>query len=324
MHATCYCNKGGGTRQIFCQDFNVPLDSRLDSNCCVINHRQPSSFSSSFWFLLATPANLFGFLGLIPKGFSMSQTREPSRRRILRQKKDHLPHDIVLNILANLPVKSVLRFRCVSKTWDSSITTPDFISTHLNLNLNNNNNNLAYLINIPSNSTIRSFIGGYDHTFNRISEYPIPSALLLSSAKYVTPCNGLLCLIALTITSHCTVAGVIYLQNPNIRKFKRLPDFFPAKPHWVTSTGFAYQSETNDYKVVKISQIRSPNHGGVELEVEVYTLSSNSWRRVGISLTDSALGAYTLSIIRLPYMLVGLCIGWDGYHRLKKLDNNIT
>ncbi|KAK4562197.1 hypothetical protein RGQ29_004890 [Quercus rubra] len=220
----------------------------------------------------------------------MSQTREPSRRRILRQKKDHLPHDIVLNILANLPVKSVLRFRCVSKTWDSSITTPDFISTHLNLNLNNNNNNLAYLINIPSNSTIRSFIGGYDHTFNRISKYPIPSALLLSSAK----------------------------------KFKRLLDFFPAKPHWVTSTGFAYQSKTNDYKVVKISQIRSPNHGGVELEVEVYTLSSNSWRRVGISLTDSALGACTLSIIRLSYMLVGLCIGWDGYHRLKKLDNKIT
>ena len=107
----------------------------------------------------------------------MSQTREPPHPcRIFRQKKEHLPHDIVLNILANLPVKSVLRFRCVSKTWDSSITTPSFISTHLNLN---NNNNLAYLISFASTTvdsrTIPSFIGGYDpHLIGfRSTQFPL-------------------------------------------------------------------------------------------------------------------------------------------------------
>ena len=121
----------------------------------------------------------------------MSQTRKP-----LLQKKDHLPYDILLNILTNLPVKSVLRFRCISKTWDSSITTPTFISTHLNLNLNlnnNNNNNLAYLINIPRPSRkvngISPTIGGYDHTFNRISRYPVPSVFPLSCAYSVDSCN---------------------------------------------------------------------------------------------------------------------------------------
>ncbi|XP_023882201.2 F-box/kelch-repeat protein At3g06240-like [Quercus suber] len=211
----------------------------------------------------------------------MSQTKEP--RLILRQKKDHLPHDIVLNILANLPVKSVLRFRCVSKTWDFSITTPNFISTHLNLNLNNNNNNLAYLINnsIPFNSDIPIFIDGYDHKFNRISEYPIPSAFLLSNARSVSSCNGLVCLTELRKTS-----PHIYLWNPSIRKLKRLPDFSPTQRDWL-STGFAYQSNTNDYKVVMISNMPAPepNHHWGELGADVYTLSSNSWRRVGMSLT---------------------------------------
>ena len=52
------------------------------------------------------------------------------------------------------------------------------------------------------------------------------------------------------------------------------------------STGFAYQSEANDYKIVKISQMYSSEFLCFELEAEVYTLSSNSWKKVGISLTN--------------------------------------
>ena len=217
----------------------------------------------------------------------MSQTREPPHpRRIFRQKKEHLPHDIVLNILANLPVKSVLRFRCVSKTWDSSITTPSFISTHLNLN---NNNNLAYLISFASTTvdsrTILSFIGGYDPTFNRISEYPIPSGFHSSYGFYyytADSCNGLVCFTQHGY--HPTTTGAICLWNPSIRKQKRLPDF--SLTQYVRfSTGFAYQSITNDYKVVKISLMC-----GMKIEAEVYTLSSNSWRRVEISLANTVLG----------------------------------
>ncbi|KAL4616211.1 hypothetical protein ACB092_07G182100 [Castanea dentata] len=177
----------------------------------------------------------------------MSQTREPPHpRRIFRQKKDHLPHDIVLNILANLPAKSVLRF-----------------------------------------STIPSFIGGYDSTFNRISEYPIPSGFPSSCYDTADSCNGLVC-----FTDHeylPTSTGDIYLWNPSIRKLQRLPGFSPTQYHWV-STGFAYQSNTNDYKVVKFSQMTRPDNSGIEAEAEVYTLSSNSWRRVGISLANNFIG----------------------------------
>ncbi|XP_023892016.1 F-box/kelch-repeat protein At3g23880 [Quercus suber] len=219
----------------------------------------------------------------------MSQTREPPHpRRIFRQKKDHLPHDIVLIILARLPVKSVLRFRCVSKTWYSSIATPNFISNHLIYHKNNNNNNLAYLISIPPlNINIPIFIGGYDDAFNRISEYPIPSGFFPPLYSYpADSCHGLVC-----FTNHNNLpanTGAIYLWNPSIRKLKRLPAFSQTQ-YLRFCTGFAYQSNTNDYKVVKISQMPA-DHNGIKTEAEVYTLSSNSWRRVEISLANTILG----------------------------------
>ncbi|XP_023918077.1 F-box/kelch-repeat protein At3g06240-like [Quercus suber] len=116
--------------------------------------------------------------------------------------------------------------------------------------------------------------------FNGISEYPIPSALHLSSLRIVGSCNGLVCLAQYGYGS--LIADAIYLWNPSIRKYRRLPDFSLTQYHWV-STGFAYQSETNDYKVVKITKMGAQNHHGVE----VYTLSSNSWRRVEMSLGNN-------------------------------------
>nr|XP_023882182.1 F-box/kelch-repeat protein At3g23880-like isoform X2 [Quercus suber] len=245
----------------------------------------------------------------------MSQTREPPPRRILRQNKNHLPHDIVLKILARLPVKSVLRFRCVSKTWCSSIATPNFISNHLTYHKNNNNNNnLAYLIYIPptifppSNINIPIFIGGYDHAFNRISEYPIPSAFLVSYVVSAGSCNGLVCLCQVR-TYSATDPAHIYLWNPSIRKVKRLPDFSLDHSRRVSS-GFAYQSETNDYKVVNIYQMPASNHHGHELEAAVYTLSSNSWRRVGISVTNFFFSSPFVS--STPTFVSGV-LHWLGY-----------
>nr|XP_023926029.1 F-box protein CPR1-like [Quercus suber] len=219
----------------------------------------------------------------------MSQTREAP---ILRRRKNDLPHDIVLNnILTRLPTKSVIRFRCVCKTWDSSITTPNFISTHLNNlahdNDNDNGDGDGYIIHMPwrkrdtMNSSNRPVCTvAFDRTFDRISEVEIPFDFPSGCALIVGSCNGLLCLAAnrgRNISDY-----VIYLWNPSIRKFKRLPDSCLGKLGFV-KLGFAYHSENNDCKVLRISSyptVRPP----MPDEIEVYSLSSDSWRRVGMSL----------------------------------------
>nr|XP_023918078.1 uncharacterized protein LOC112029625 [Quercus suber] len=109
-------------------------------------------------------------------------------------------------------------------------------------------------------------VAGDSATFNEISEYPVPSAFHLSSSQMVGSCNGLVCVAQYGWSS--TIAHAIYLWNPSIRKFKRLPDFSLTRFIWV-STGFAYQSETNDYKVVKISYTRHPTGHDLLLDREV-------------------------------------------------------
>ena len=57
----------------------------------------------------------------------------------------HLPEEVVYDILTRLTVKSIFRFRCVSKSWNSIFTNPIFITAHFNFNqaksLSNNSHN---------------------------------------------------------------------------------------------------------------------------------------------------------------------------------------
>ncbi|XP_030967187.1 F-box/kelch-repeat protein At3g06240-like [Quercus lobata] len=206
----------------------------------------------------------------------MSQTTEPP---ILRRRKNDLPDDIVLNILTWLPAKSLIRFRCVCKPWNSSFTTPNFISTHLNnfAHAHDNDNGDGYIIHMPRhtramNSSNRPICTvALDRTFDRIFDIEVPFDLPSGLSKIVGSCNGLLCL--------ATSTNVIYLWNPSVRKFKRLPDSGLRITGFV-KLGFAYHSENNDYKVLKIL---SYPWIGLNL-TQVYSLSSDSWRRVGMSL----------------------------------------
>ena len=42
-----------------------------------------------------------------------------------------LPEELIVEILSWVPVKPLMRFKCVSKTWNSLIFHPTFVKLHL-------------------------------------------------------------------------------------------------------------------------------------------------------------------------------------------------
>ena len=109
-----------------------------------------------------------------------------------------LPDEIVLEILTWLPVKSLLRFRCVCKSWYSYITNPNFISTHLNSLLSHNHGYVIYMrktfprFYFSSHSQVCTV--SCDRMFERVSEFRIPFTFQFGRPKLVGSCNGILCL----------------------------------------------------------------------------------------------------------------------------------
>ncbi|XP_042488002.1 F-box/kelch-repeat protein At3g06240-like [Macadamia integrifolia] len=169
----------------------------------------------------------------------------------------NLPEVLIMDILSRLPVKSLLRFRCVSKPRCALITDPPFIKMHL------------------SQSLAKAAAVELDHP--------------LKSPDYGTEvpgsCNGLLCI----NTEH---EENIYLWNPSTRWHQKLP-FLPLIGSSTTAQlayGFGYEPITNDYKLVRILQrypqsYHNKNYSEDDWssEVRVYSLSTNSWIRIGVT-----------------------------------------
>ena len=123
-----------------------------------------------------------------------------------------LPYDVVFDILTWLPVKSLVRFSCVSKSWNSIITSPVFIRTHFDLAKSFSHNNNGYLLyNCSPRNELCMVVCNSDHTLNEISRFQIPC----STTDMVGFCNGMFCFY------NCL--GYMYLWNPSIRKYKMLP-----------------------------------------------------------------------------------------------------
>ena len=134
-----------------------------------------------------------------------------------------------------------------------------------------------------------------------IFDIGIPFDFPSGCAKIIGSYNGLLCLA--DIESITTSGNVIYLWNPNIRKFKRLPKPCLGQLDSVT-LGFAYHSKYYDYTVVRISI----SHSMPPSEIEVYTLSSDSWRRIEM-LLRSNIKFYDNNYF-LPIPLVSGALHW--------------
>ncbi|XP_050213767.1 putative F-box protein At3g16210 [Mercurialis annua] len=192
---------------------------------------------------------------------------------------EYLPEEVIIEILSRLPVKSILKFTCVCKLWNSIIKTPDFISTFSS----NKHDNYIFLLH-PHKFDYR-FCMHFDN--KDFDEYLSVQPLLNQAnvSEVIGSSNGLVCLLctyANTINSMRDIYKFV-IWNPSIRKYLLVPEpSFPILGSPYPSTrpklvGFGYDTRFNDFKLFVAQYANSVTNMGL------YSLNSNTWKTINVS-----------------------------------------
>ncbi|CAM0947182.1 unnamed protein product [Alopecurus aequalis] len=173
-------------------------------------------------------------------------------KRRVRWRVPFIPDEIVFEILLRLPVKSLTRFKSVSKSWRTIISDPRFIRLHLKQSSKNQQKHSSFLI---TPHTLDKVIDGeaWPTTFSNHTPFYSwqegqDSACLVHSTTFhaefgsvhdMVHCDGLVLLS--TDTS-------VYVFNPAIHQVLKLRD--GQEDAWEFPTvGLGLDPRTNTYKV---------------------------------------------------------------------------
>ncbi|KAF8396700.1 hypothetical protein HHK36_018327 [Tetracentron sinense] len=211
------------------------------------------------------------------------------RQRGRKEEGFYIPEDVMVSILGRLPVKSLLRFKCVCKLWLSLISNPNFVESHLSYQ---NNKDPQILVATPTDHhrkiVIDSIVlrGDATEITHKLTVHDIP----LDSFEMLLSCNGIVCFY-----------GVIYIHvcNPSTREFRTLP---PATPrirlfqdrsiNYLEQVGLGQDQVTKEYKVVRLFKREEYNGSrNLFMEGEVFTLGKERpglWRGIGATPFQSA------------------------------------
>ncbi|PNY04259.1 F-box/kelch-repeat protein [Trifolium pratense] len=264
-----------------------------------------------------------------------------------------LPYNLVEEeILCRLPVKYLLQFRCVCKSWNSLISDPRFAKKHLSM----------------STTCRLHFIRRCCHPRGTIASCPLQCIFTNTSCRsknknskknkkkptvcinvtqlkypsyrsnypphvFVGSCNGILCL---AHEFSIDDSLVVILWNPSLRKVKELPQsHYPNLSR--ISYGFGYDFVTDNYKVVAVLCFTVHNSSGDLLEkavVKINTMGTNFWRNIQEFPFDSMIGNTVPGIFvsgtinwlaskcwrKSPCFIVSLDLGTESYQKLLMPD----
>lgn len=181
-----------------------------------------------------------------------------------------LPEELVVEILALLPADSLLHSKCVQKSWYALIENPRFVVKQLRNQIINKDTCILLLYK----HNVSRYLHGKKHDlyfcfFNDKTgtapgddnPFAIGKIRLYEHGKFENMSghsHGIICL--------SFKSGTIILANPAIRE------------SGTVGVGFGYDPKSNDYKVIRFMRLSPYMYSPTR--VEVYTLSTDSWREL--------------------------------------------
>ncbi|CAL5366786.1 unnamed protein product [Camellia sinensis] len=199
---------------------------------------------------------------------------------------------ILIQILIKLPVKSLLRFKSVSKLWLSLIINPHFARCR--------NPNSSFVSGLFLYSSMRrrnrelNFIplqNNENPSDDDDDAYlaPLTTIPSLSGKEILSSCHGLLC-----CSSHSNLEGdyqfLYHILNPTTKQFKSLPQ--PRDGHKGMNLVFD-PSRSPHYKVVCVCLVDcddlvlsvESDQNKLYYQIEIYSSETGSWRACGEPFT---------------------------------------
>ncbi|KAK1348666.1 F-box domain-containing protein [Heracleum sosnowskyi] len=189
-----------------------------------------------------------------------------------------LSEDLISEILIRVPVKSLICFQLVSKSWLSLIKDPAFLKSQLLhavkpltqtqtliLSCYMDRKPTKFLLLANSRQTGDDLLSPY----SRDEFKSVPSASLVGSA------NGIVCVVVVDISKN---KPRFYLWNPATRRSKVIPwhgvcDYRGVEDYGL---GFGYDQIDQDFKVVRVIKFELPPF----LCAEVYSENHKAWRKM--------------------------------------------
>ncbi|KAL2906802.1 F-box protein CPR1 [Bienertia sinuspersici] len=183
-----------------------------------------------------------------------------------------LPTNIIVEILSKLPVKSLLRFQCICKSWQSLIKSPYFIKIQFNQTLTSHSN-LHLLASVEHSSLHCSELDlchdQVSFSFSALHHPLKPRQPITIVGSY----NGVVCISNISKSDVC-------LYNPLTKSHRKLPASKMSIPNInMTVFGFGYDRNNDDYKVLRIVQGLGKIDDSKN-KAEVFSLQSNSRKSI--------------------------------------------
>lgn len=261
-----------------------------------------------------------------------------------------LPQEMKFQILSRLPPKSLMRFKCVHKSWHAVINSPNFAAKHVSVSKHNKLSCSTtilvkrYVIDLNTDKTEMvlslfdlchefKYDNDDDHHLHHsiMEDLHVPPSMGLKKRDRWTGiegvemaghCDGIICL-----TDH---RKTVVLCNPAIKEFNRLPlsslviscaDLRPDGSA-IAAVGFGCDLQSKNYKVVRILHSRCENNDMRVVrhppKAEVFSLITRTWKEIKTDNIDNeTTNVWPDSTV---YVYLKGTLYWRGYEENKEFD----
>ncbi|KAK8943103.1 F-box/kelch-repeat protein [Platanthera zijinensis] len=200
----------------------------------------------------------------------MKKTAETSKKK--KGVYIYIPGDIIVSeILLRLPARSLGKFRCVCKSWLSITSNTAFVRSNAQLNRITRPSVILDDLTVPSKICLDFGDANCESAAIDFREHQHPTKSIPNHSFAIASCDGLVCLIRITIGPLIQLFVINPLTGQSIA--------VPVEDFKLTShPGFYFHRSTSKYRLIRIAEANSMRAS------EVFVVGESSWRPIPDSI----------------------------------------